>query len=219
MKVRRVKKISAPLQSLGRDFRPDRFVSVQRGLGQIEKSQAHPEEKNGNPNEADSCECHRDSLWLLAEMVNAFKKRSTAVCVGLSSRSQARARRRVVFCNIECATASCPPDATSHLASRYGRLSRNGRTARQPGVARQVGVRWGRAGAGVPRIIAFFTARPQCRAGVSPAYYRIFHCSPTVPATAFAAPRHSTPSRSKPSSSWSCSSIPSPARFCWDALF
>lgn len=202
MKVRRVKKISAPLQSLGRDFRPDRFVSVQRGLGQIEKSQAHPEEKNGNPNEADSCECHRDSLWLLAEMVNAFKKRSTAVCVGLSSRSQARARRRVVFCNIECATASCPPDATSHLASRYGRLSRNGRTARQPGVARQVGVRWGRAGA-----------------GVSPAYYRIFHCSPTVPATAFAAPRHSTPSRSKPSSSWSCSSIPSPARFCWDALF
>lgn len=192
MKVRRVKKISAPLHSLGRDFRPDRFVSVQRSLGQIEKSQAHPEEKNGNPNEADSCERHRDSLWLLAEMVNAFKKRSTAVCVGLSSRSQARARRRVVFCNIECATASCPPDATSHLASRYGRLSRNGRAARQPGVA---------------------------RAGVSPAYYRIFHCSPTVPATAFAAPRHSTPSRSKPSSSWSCSSIPSPARFCWDALF
>ena len=195
MKVRRVKKIPAPLHSLGRDFRPDRFVSVERSLGQIEKSQAHPEEKNGNPNQADSCERHRDSLWLLAEMVKVFKKSSTAVRVGLSSRSQARARRRVVFCNIECATASCPPDAMSHLASRYGRLSRNGRTGRQPGVARHAG------------------------AGVSPAYYRIFHCSPTVPATAFAAPRHSTPSRSKPSSSWSCSSIPSPARFCWDALF
>jgi hypothetical protein len=85
MKVRRVKKIPAPLHSLGRDFRPDRFVSVERSLGQIEKSQAHPEEKNGNPNQAERRERHFDSLWLLAEMVNAFNKSSAAWGVGFSS--------------------------------------------------------------------------------------------------------------------------------------
>lgn len=85
MKVRRVEGIPAPLQPLGRDFRPDRLVSMQRGLGQIQKPQAHPEKKNGNPNEADSREWHFDSLWLLAEMVKVFKKSSTARGTRLSS--------------------------------------------------------------------------------------------------------------------------------------
>ena len=74
MKMRRVEKIPAPLQPLGHDFRPDRLVGMQRGLGQIQKPQARPEKKNGNPNEADSRERHVDSLWLLAEMVKVFKR-------------------------------------------------------------------------------------------------------------------------------------------------
>jgi hypothetical protein len=85
MKVRRVEKIPAPLQPLGRDSRPDRLVSVQGGLGQIEKPQAHPEEKNGNPNQAERRERHINSLWLLDEMVKVFKKSSTVGGVALCS--------------------------------------------------------------------------------------------------------------------------------------
>lgn len=74
MKVRWVEGIPAPLQPPGRDFRPDRLVGMQRGLGQIQKSQAHPEEKNKNPKEVERPGRHFDSLWLAAEMVKVFKK-------------------------------------------------------------------------------------------------------------------------------------------------
>jgi len=69
MKVRRVKKIPAPLQSLGRDFCPNRLVSMQRGFSQIEKPQTRPKKKNSYPNQAANRRSHWISLWCLAQMV------------------------------------------------------------------------------------------------------------------------------------------------------
>ena len=69
MKVRWFEGIPTPLQSLGRDFRPNRLVGMQRGLGQIQKPQACSQEKNSNPNQAANRRRHPISLWCLAEIV------------------------------------------------------------------------------------------------------------------------------------------------------
>ncbi len=77
MKVRWVEGIPAPLQSLGRDFRPNRLFSVQRGFGQIQKPQTCSQEKNSNPNQAANRRRHQISLWCLAEIVKVPEPSST----------------------------------------------------------------------------------------------------------------------------------------------
>ena len=82
-----IERISSALQPPGGDFRPDRLVRVQWGARQIQKSQAHPEKKNGNPNEADSRERHFDSLLLVVAIV----KRVSVFCPACMSIPAVRA--------------------------------------------------------------------------------------------------------------------------------
>ena len=78
VKVRRVEGIPAPLQALGGDFCPDRLVSMQGGLGQIEKPQARSQEKNSSPNQSANRRSHWISLWCLAEMVKVTERQRPA---------------------------------------------------------------------------------------------------------------------------------------------
>ena len=77
MKVRCVEGIPPAFQSFGRDFRPDRLVSMQRGLGQIQKPQTCSHEKNSSPNQAANRRRHPISLWCLAEIVKVLESSSS----------------------------------------------------------------------------------------------------------------------------------------------